>query len=663
MAKNLSLAVSASSDGSILLWSTDVPTLQSRITVPHRTISELIIRPDGSSFAYLTPSGGGRFTLWSYSLQNREELFSKTIDSQPLSFSYSPNGSSIILTFANLSSVTLLSSTTGRQQRGLSQAFGIVNFGFMSQSGSSYMGYQSSRGLITYHRVQSSEELARVQTLRDIRKLELQSNKRIGVGRVNDDLVLLDVVSGQELFRHTFPQIYDFFLINDQTLGVVTSTGNRYSIQWLSMTPRALTPLRNEPSLRLPNSNGVFSGVPNSGVAGTTEGGGIFLVSFETNSLLAASIQRIVPISTIVRGSNFVVTASSRGITYFDETEAFQLLNASSRASSFQSKPLNIPFQGVPDIVSLTENKILIWNSTGAGRLWIADFSQGPDPSLRAVGDTRTKPIVRVRVQDDYVILFYSDDSLEVLDSLNFSRIQEYTSLGIQDAIVFNNESLVIAQTSEGSLNSSLIRVNLQTLETTSLAQDDRLVYRLAHIDNTLEFFTLGISFPSQGQRTNLRKYTWTGPNRPGFSASLVSSIASEDIHAGMTTHGQMVLTSLGGEQASMYDGRRFTTLSSSRRIPRRMISLRDTIGSINSDGTASFWNPDNRSFLAEAVLMETGELLMIGRNLNLLVLSNRELVLDAQGVASRFLIDPSQLRTLNFTKSDTEIDAVPDGE
>jgi len=93
------------------------------------------------------------------------------------------------------------------------------------------------------------------------------------------------------------------------------------------------------------------------------------------------------------------------------------------------------------------------------------------------------------------------------------------------------------------------------------------------------------------------------------------------------------------------------------------MISLRDTIGSINSDGTASFWNPDNRSFLAEAVLMETGELLMIGRNLNLLVLSNRELVLDAQGVASRFLIDPSQLRTLNFTKSDTEIDAVPDGE
>src|SRR5690606_7909634 len=138
-------------------------------------------------------------------------------------------------------------------------------------------------------------------------------------------------------------------------------------------------------------------------------------------------------------------------------------------------------------------------------------------------------------------------------------------------AIVFNNEFLIIAKSIGGSLHSSLIRVNLRTLETASVADDDRLVFRIAHVPGDQDFFTLGISPVTQGENTQLRRYTRTSGSQFRTGTPLRTN-TGEDLRATLSAGSGRILTTLGAQRLGEWDGRRIVEFDASDSIPRSII-------------------------------------------------------------------------------------------
>jgi len=646
-ARSAPIVVTGSTDGSILIWNTQEPRLERRIIIAHNTISRLIVHPMGTSFSYLTPAPNGNFLFVSYSISEGTRLFQESIDNLPLSFQYSPNGSLIFMSFAQVNSVQLFSSTTGRQQRGLGQPFGIVDLGFLSSSNATFMGYQSNRGLITYHRVQSGEELTQIPTLRNLETLQLQSNNTLAIGRSQNTVFLLNVVTGEVLNQRIFNQLHTVQLVDDSTIGVVIRNDNRFILYWLDISQRTIPNLQATGAIRIETSTGQFVARWGEGIISAETNGSISLLPTRRDRILPANVQNLVPVGNILRASDYVVIASQLGIQYFREQEAFALLGQNNTASSLITNPIPLPFQGTPGIGLLNNDVVMIWNSTGPGRIWLADFSATNSPDLRAVTETRANPIRSIRVQGSYLIIFYFDDSIEVLQTTDFRRILEYNTLGLQDAIIFNDEYLIIAKSTQGALGSALIRVDLFTQETAIVAQDDQLVFSISSEPGTQEFYTLGMSQPNQGNTTNFRKYTRISGNQ--FQTQLITTFQGEDLGSRILHHAGNVYTSLGRERASFWDGRRMALLDITRRIPRQMIGIQEFVGAINADGTASFWSPGNRRFTAEVALMGNGEILMMGANQNTVILSPRPLNLTTNELALRFLDTRVQLQNMQI--------------
>jgi WD40 repeat protein len=646
-ARSAPIAVTASNDGSILVWNTQEPRLEKRITIAHNTLSILIVHPMGTSFAYLTPAPNGNFLFVAYSIHEGNRLFQESIDNLPLSLQYSPNGTLISMSFAQVNSVRLFSSSTGRQQRGLNQPFGIVDLGFLSSSNATFMGYQSNRGLITYHRVQTGEELAQISTIRNLESIQLQSNNTLAIGRSQNTLFLMNVVNGEVLNQRNFNQLHSAHLVDDSTLGVVIRNDNRFILYWLDISQRTIPVPQATTAIRIESSTGLFTTSWNNGIISAETNGSISLLPTRSDRILIATVQNLIPVGSILRASDYVVIASQLGIQYFREQEAFALLGQPNTASSIITNTVTLPFQGTPGIGLLNETIVMIWNSSGPGRIWLADFSDSQNPNLRAVTETRTNPIRSIRVQGSYLIIFYFDDSIEVLQVSDFRRILEYNTLGLQDAIIFNDEYLIIAKSTQGALGSALIRVDLFTQETAIVGQDDQLVFSISAPPGAQEFYTLGISHPNQGNTTNFRRYTRTTGNQ--FQTQLITTFNGEDLGARILHHRGNIYTSLGRERASFWDGRRMALLDPTRRIPRQIIGIQDFIGAINADGTASFWSPGTRRFSAEVALMSSGEILMMGADQNTVILSPRPINLTTSELSLRFLDTRVQLQNIRI--------------
>ncbi|WP_037544797.1 WD40 repeat domain-containing protein [Spirochaeta lutea] len=612
---NLSpFAASMAQDGSILIWNVQENTLADRLFVMEDRPSFLVVHPQRPELFFVARGSDNGYRIEAWNWENHQKLFTKPIPELPLSIAYSPNGTRIVATYPRWDSIGLYNASNGREIRQMTSGYGIVDFASISSSGANMLSYRSSAGEFIYHRIATNEVLAEVKTLRNLRYLNLFPNKRFAVGILNDSLVTLDTVDGSTKSRLAIPRLQIAFPLSDTLVGAIIKEDDRYFIRWISVSNGSLTPAATPRLSRIEQANGIFTVAQDRLIAGLTTGG---IASLSPEESVQIAVKRPAAINSFARAGGQLFIGSPQGVFFLDETQILSQLR-DRQAQLLQYQKVDLPFSGgIPRMFSLSENDILLWNASSASRIWRLSYQEDTTPSISAITGVHSKTITNLGVEDQFIIVFFRDGSLEVYDRDNYSRILSYSTIGLQDAIIINNDTLLVGKTLTSGFNSSLLAINLFTQETSVVQSQDKVIFDLQSTTDGSEYFTHSISQNSDNQDSTLLRRSHP---TLAFRNSILSRYSGEDTGASMAYDSGVLFSSLGMDQLISWDGRRIMRFEKTRRLPRSIMPLEGYVAAINSDGTLSVWNTRTRQFYAELVLLESSEVLILGDNKSILV-------------------------------------------
>ena len=629
------LLFSAGDDGAVRVWERTSGGIVQHLRLGVHRVDRIALQPEGSLLAAVLRSATGDNLLEVWDWRSGRRLHGRQLTEPPLHVGFTSRGSSLVYTMAQLDSVVFLDAVSGEPRQRLPADLGIVSFVATSTNERTIMTYQPT-GRIRYWESASARLQAEVATLPGLEQISVSADKALLVARSGNEIVAIDVVSGQVRARVAVSSD-SVFTTSEQTPELILLEGAPVESGGGAVVRR----LRLDRRLTGFDSARVELTGPASAIAAAdyslfiAQPGGIVeyrsgtVRTFARNELLLDA-QLAIADETLV-----VATKWRFGLARTALTAPLPAADTGTRVPRLpqviSQRHLLNPFRAAVGLTvvpppggprSRSHSLILVWNREGdTGGLGTLDPLTGGF-RFRLTG--LPAPLAQVSILEQQLLLLDRDGEIrlyslaQVLDAdprVPLSPQQRFWAPGTSQ-VAGTRQRLVAGRSSASDAAAPLLQIDTATAETILLPDDALLIYDLAqHVSGqllTLGVESGGVSAGRAQARTVLKRRT--GSNL--MQQRILDAYAGEDLFAALVTapDGRRVYSSLGLDTVRVWDGRRLVAVERSGHRPRQLVVTADLLLAHNADGTFTVWGRTTHTVLFDLYLFRGFDWLAVAR-------------------------------------------------
>ena len=629
------LLFSAGDDGAVRVWDRANGSIVQHLRLGVHRVTRIALQPEGSLLAAVLRSATGDNLLEVWDWRTGQRLHGRPLTEPPLHVGFTSRGSTLVYTMPQLDSVVFLDAFSGRPRQRLPADLGIVSFVASSTNERTIMTYQPT-GRIRYWEAASARLQAEVATLPGLEQISVSADKTLLLARAGEEIVAIDVVTGQVRGRITvssdavfttseqMPQVLLLEPAPVESGGGVVVRRLR-SDRRLTGYGRVPVELTGAVSAVAAADYSLFIAQPGSIVeyrSGTSR-------TFARNELLPDAQLAIADATLVVATRSQIALA--RTASTAPPTAAVTGPRAPRLPQVISQRHLVNPFRAAVGLTVVApaatpptrpRSLVLLWNREGdSGSLGTLDPLTGGF-RLRLTG--LPAPLAQVSVLEQRLLLLdrsgeirlYSLAQVLAADpSVPLSPQQRFWAPGASK-VTGTGERLVAGRSRPSAAAAPLLQIDTATAETILLPDAALVIYDLAQHASG-ELLTLGVESASAGAgRAQARTLLKRRSSTTLVQERILDAYAGEDLFASLVAapDGRMVYSSLGLDTVRVWDGRRLVALERSGHRPRQLGVTADLLLAHNADGTFTVWDRSTHAVLFDLYLFRGFDWLAVAR-------------------------------------------------
>ncbi len=599
--------ISGGEDGKVKVWDIETGMIRRSAQISHLPVHAIAVHPHERQVAVVHSDGRRKFTLTVWDWGRDQELYRHTLAEVPIFLDYSPQGTFLVYTQADFNSLRFLAAQSGRPLPYLRRGFGIVTFATVASSEERIMTYIASTGTITYWEVASGRQLQTASTRPGIDSLAVLENRRFAAGRLNDELIVVDILDGTIRDRYPIENLRQVTVNRaNGEIAAVSRSGEQVEIAYFTFDRGRLNRTYRTTPAFPPSVTEVALHGDTLHVANVEGALYRYTVGQRLGRVIAEN--RVQPITGLASTAGAVHLSTSRQILSMTSDlfggeeiplERVERLNVTRRTNPLRgSVGLSTIVQGVPS----TET-VVLWDSSGRDPV-ISTY----DPATALVRELpldEHRSLRSFRVADGHLLLLHNNNSLRQVRLDDLQTVFSYTAEGMETAVTVD-DALVIGKSRLNPFDSSLVRIDTRTGETVRIDSDTFLVFDMVYDASARLLYTLGLQQTDRGVRTIVTVHR--GENFQ--NRRVIQSYDGEDLDAtiALDTRTGHLFTTLGREGVQIWDGRRTVALPTMPHVPRELHITERHLFAVNRDGSLSVWSMRRREPLMNVYLFSDGE-------------------------------------------------------
>lgn len=648
------LVLTGGSDGTVRRFEGRTGRMADVLQLSPFEITAIAVHPALPRIAAVESDGVALYRISVWDFEERARLYTFPLAGQPLSVSFSPQGTYLVVTRADWESVMLIDAERGSEVRnpveisaGRFPGFGIVGSFLITGSEKTFLAYLPSGSLqyrdMSTGQLKTPADSTRINTLPQLTDLHFLDDGYHAIGRRGDELIAINILTGRDVDIQRIAGLSDITVDpgSGEILVLHDSDGssellffgfsargfiNRYSLYELPDTDARVTAMymlnrivylgfddgrfyrqtryQSTPEMISENRLATVDDLVPGETSLITTLDSVIAVHFETQPDGTPSIlthrQPNPFLPDIARDedeSEPTLFDISSGISAAsEETRAIGEVNTNSTEDAQAHMPgLQIGALGAR---RLTSDLYLLFDDGGSsGVLGYFD----PLSGLISTYDPVTiPPIVSLDVLGFDILTVNAAGSLSIANLLDQHVRFSLDNSGLRTAVFATDPFIVAAGQRSGVLRTTTLLINTDTSETVPLSNQHLATFELAYDSGSNTVYSVSIDRSTEPSRTIVLEHSGTGFER----TRTVLSVDGEFFDASLAARRGTVFLSIGGDNYLKHPGKmRFSQIESSNAIPRSVAIYGNRLYSVNRDSSISLWDADEGSHLANFYL------------------------------------------------------------
>jgi hypothetical protein len=542
-----------------------------------------------------------RVSVWNY--VEKRNLFTLRFSDPLLFVSYSASGSFIIVSRSARSVLAFIQSETGELLQSPEDLAVTVSLAATGKSERTMVTY-SPAGTLSYWALETGSEIRRFSVPANLSSPVLFGNSSLLAALAENELVILDAVSGNEILRERvinhlalFPSenegreflgLSEGNAVTELLLYRITNTA-RLEIAARRIIPRSLA------------VNAAIGGISlYTAILGASDGRLYFLPA-QGNPIPAA----VSALTAVQEG------AVSNGVLAFIATgglSGFIPLDFSEFSAGFPIRlARETPFTRVTSEPAFSRGgagRFLYWQDSRAGSIPVLktvspDYSGGSSyPEYREQSQTQLRhlsirpPASSVSILGSLALFMNTAGNVQVI-SLDSQTVEfSYTSAGSLDAAFLDGQNIILARGAADG-NSPFLKINIVTGETVPLRYPASAGVKISRVSGGSLYGTVIAGSGRDSKTVVLFLDTDDGARSPG-----VIEYPGEDLDFSLAEEGGIIASDLGGDGAALHSGQELVRFERAGGLPRRILSGGGFFVIIDSEGNIA-WHDGKTGRLA----------------------------------------------------------------
>ncbi len=546
----------------------------------------IAVHPNGNLIAAYESDGFSihRISVWDWSTKKR--VYAKRFRDSIISLSWSAHGKYLMIGNTSIEGITVLDGNSGNVQSLFKTAPGIVSLSITGASETSMITFGPS-GRIRYTDLSTQNEKASYAGPGDIVGPVLLNNNLNIAGFKDDAVLVLDATSGKALSFYP------------ARIPVMATQENDAQPVWLEKNEADEWILRRGPvstvGFVIPDKSNVTSalGMGDQIILGTDSG-------------MIYSMQGKNDASTVTALLSYV-DASSLGIDDIvsDGSRLFLLSNGSVFISSGPGKAPVFAFDGLgANRFAVMNNSLICWSTNQTLPVITVSFD----------GETRTiiyQPKEGVRslsISGSLIAMIEGNSFATVIDTTSAKVPFSYSGAGLQDALLFSQDRMVVSKSSTLRSPYPLILINTRTGETVPLPVSGELCFGIRQSANEREINGFLVKANSSSS-TSLVTITLDPQSISSVAVKTEALYADEDLVATVLADGDKLITNLGKNALVEIQTKNGTQTVFERgySLPLKAAIMDQFLASLNYDGSLTWFDRNSGALIASASITGTG--------------------------------------------------------
>ncbi len=580
---------SSGEDGFVVRW--DQNGLGDHLQVSDIAIKKIDISPDGRLIAVYESDEFSihRISVWDWKTKTRK--YAKRFTDTVLSLSFSHNGTYLMIGLSSSDGLVFLDAEYGIAMQLIKDQTSVVSLCETSKSESSAVVY-STTGSLLYVNLKTGLTTQKLTTESGLTKPAFADpNKNYFTGFKNGKLYIVFSTTGKTLASFTAKNPLMITGISNSNFSYIEETGkNTYAVKQVSLEKgefqfkplvTSTFTIDSQPSFIAPLNNKLIIGSKEGTIYNTD-----FTLQTETNNAVKITeslYDKVLDIEVI--HTNFYLLTK----------------NAISVANISSSPEVVFSNNGYTNITAYGSSLIL--------------WSKGQRQQVKMIntltGETKELFIPRIgietlRVFDDSLVCVLGSTTVLHYNLLSNKETTLYTGTGLQDAVLYSEDSMFVSKTAATNPKTPLIEINTKTKETVMLPVSGDVIFSLAVDRNSMQSAIYGVSISTSNNSKRTEIFSFN-PERKTYSAIL--KWEDEDTQAFTSVINTILYTNIGKTNIRNLDmtTRKSLSLERSASLPVKVKGASKELLVLNKDGSVSWYYETSEKKVSDWCITKDG--------------------------------------------------------
>ncbi len=592
---------SAGQDGFMIKWNKEGEG-------EHFQISDLEIRnfavhPNGSLIAVYETDGYSinRLSLWDWKTKTRK--FSKRSANPITSLSFSEKGSLLLVGTNAVDGLMFINTTSGSSVKKMRELPSMVTMAKTSASENSSVLF-SQLGYLVYGNLKNQETKVELNTEANLESPCLFSNDLLFAGYKDGYIWIYHAYSATLMQKIKAANPILVTQRSDNDLWYIEQDGRNYTLKMVDVeidqtnqeiivpnypviVKNFYTESRAAISAATATNQYIYAGCQNGTIQTLTK---------ESDTALVAS--------TCISQNNYdkILDVEENGNTFYVLSEKH--LIRTDYTSKNTTVLCNNP--GYTNILRIDDDTILYWSKEKKQAVAMAKESTGWSTSVIY---TPSGSIMNMHYENGNLVLVEGSSTV-TLYSLETGKSKKlYSGTGVQDALLYDENTLYVAKSAASSPKSALIEVNVSTQETLALPLSAEVAYSLTSSTTGGAKAFYGISvFSNPSKKTEIFKYSPTSNSEKKYST--VVTFQEEDTQAFVLYSNGRLFTNISQDKirSITVSSKKQTVYNRYKALPAKLTVNDDYVLVLNKDGSISWFSATSSTQYDNWYLTTEGE-------------------------------------------------------
>lgn len=275
---------------------------------------------------------------------------------------------------------------------------------------------------------------------------------------------------------------------------------------------------------------------------------------------------------------------------YFISHNNIYLGNVLKKEISLLAKDIN-----ATNIIAL-EKDLILWSLNDTKPVYKLAFKEDGTVEINELF-TIDKPITSLNANSQGIVTITGNSTVYLYNFEKNINEEIYSSSGLQDAILFDNENLFVAKTAVTNPTSALINIDISTKETVPHPVKGDIIFSLESQEKNGTKQIYGVSIISSNGKKTTEVFSYT-PSTKSYSPLL--QWADEDTSAFVKVINGIIYTNIAksGARSLNLSTKKSATLKRSASLPKDIVGNKTHLATVNQDGSVTWYNISTNSKL-----------------------------------------------------------------